>query len=566
MSVPSYRDILNLSSKPLNEGTKMDIMLSVQDAAASGLALYHDHKNKLNPRVGPLTAIPAPWPRKSLAVANYVSSLMSILLGLVSQDKKWIFECLKDGGVLEDDEFTKELVNIMMETTNKSPLELTLFRHDFMLHVPNNSQPILDPKYGHLPIKNVEMNTMSVALSYLSDKIQAIHNRTLNRLIHCGHWPNVDMEKNRLKGSGCETFTSSISSTLREYNQIRSSISRPQIRVSLMVTEDYETNSIDQLGMWRCADGEFCTIPIMRTLSYLLTSFKEGNLYKDENDNLILKELNRDSEAVEKEISLVYWRVFYHPRHTDGPHKNDLMKLRKFIEATAAIKLPTLASQLAGTKEIQKRLVSRTLVERYLTVDVFNGDKVVQQRSIDLLISCMARQTDPLDDIKLFNEVLTIEERKKWVLKPQLEGGGNNLFDDAMVDKLKILKETKIPGQTGYVLMELIRPPSHNATVLDIDTDACSLKTFDADSELGVYSAAVFFNRNGDGGREPNIIKLNESLIGLDDKLKIPNIFQMRTGGTVLRTKPKDVKEGGIHAGFGWMDSPFLIDDFEWMD
>lgn len=564
MNVPSYREILNLSSTPLNDGTKMDIMLSVSDAAASGLALYHDHKNKLNPRVGPVTAIPAPWPRKSMAVANYVSSLMSILLGLISQDKEWIIDCLKDGGVLKDDEYTQELAEIMLKTTDRSPVEITLFRHDFMLHVPDQSQPILDPEYGHVPIKNVEMNTMSVALSYLSDKTQAIHNRTLNRLVHAGHWPDMNLKENRYEGSGCCTYTSAISSALKEYNIRRSSIARPRISISLMVTEDRETNSIDQVGLWRCLDTEFDdhpAIPVQRTLCYLLSAFKEGNLYEDVNGTLILKELNRDSCPVEKEICLVYWRVFYHPRHSDGPNKDILMKMRGFIEGTAAIKLPTLACQLAGTKEIQKRLVSRKVVERYLDLKLFKDDKSVQQRSIDLLISCMARQIDPLEDPKLFSEVISVE-RKKWVLKPQREGGGNNLFDDAMVEKLKALKEEKVSGQTGYVLMELIKPPSHNATVLDINIDEVGLKTFGADSELGIYSTAVFFNKSDD--KLSKEIKLNEKLIGLEDELEIPNICELRTSGTLLRTKPNDVKEGGIHAGFGWMDSPFLVDDVEW--
>ena len=44
-----------------------------------------------------------------------------------------------------------------------------------------------------------------------------------------------------------------------------------------------------------------------------------------------------------------------------------------------------------------------------------------------------------------------------WVLKPSREGGGNNFFDDDMLEKLRELKGSD--KREAYVLMEKLRPP-----------------------------------------------------------------------------------------------------------
>ena len=43
-----------------------------------------------------------------------------------------------------------------------------------------------------------------------------------------------------------------------------------------------------------------------------------------------------------------------------------------------------------------------------------------------------------------------------YVLKPQREGGGNNLYGENLRDRLKDSK-----GLSAYILMQRIRPPVH---------------------------------------------------------------------------------------------------------
>ena len=52
---------------------------------------------------------------------------------------------------------------------------------------------------------------------------------------------------------------------------------------------------------------------------------------------------------------------------------------------------------------------------------------------------------------------LAFDSPQGWVLKPSREGGGNNFWDDEMLEKLKELEGSE--KREAYVLMEKLRPP-----------------------------------------------------------------------------------------------------------
>lgn len=111
-----------------------------------------------------------------------------------------------------------------------------------------------------------------------------------------------------------------------------------------------------------------------------------------------------------------------------------------------------------------------------------------------------------------------------YVLKPQREGGGNNLYGAELAAAL-----TAGQGLGAYVLMQRIRPPVNSALFMRGGRVARA----DALCELGVYS--TFLARNGQPLR-------NEP------------------AGTLLRTKTADSNEGGVAAGFAVLDSPLLTE------
>ena len=113
-----------------------------------------------------------------------------------------------------------------------------------------------------------------------------------------------------------------------------------------------------------------------------------------------------------------------------------------------------------------------------------------------------------------------------FVLKPQREGGGNNLFGS----ELKHALETWPPhALASHILMEKIQPPSFSSTLVrngHVVTGPCVV-------ELGIYGVYC------SGGTK----QLNEP------------------AGHLMRAKLQGVDEGGVAAGFACLSSPLLVED-----
>ena len=118
---------------------------------------------------------------------------------------------------------------------------------------------------------------------------------------------------------------------------------------------------------------------------------------------------------------------------------------------------------------------------------------------------------------------LALAEPSAYVLKPQREGGGNNLYGDEMVARLR-----QRAGLGAFILMQRIRPPLNRALFMRAGVAAPA----DALGELGIYS--VYLSARG-------------------------KVLQNEPVGHLLRTKTADSNEGGVAAGFAVLDSPILV-------
>ena len=78
----------------------------------------------------------------------------------------------------------------------------------------------------------------------------------------------------------------------------------------------------------------------------------------------------------------------------------------------------------------------------------------------DLLVFTSSKIFPNLDlSIRIFIAYVPtgIDNPAEYVLKPQREGGGNNIWDEEMKEKLISLKGD--PARAQYILMKKIRPP-----------------------------------------------------------------------------------------------------------
>jgi glutathione synthase len=123
---------------------------------------------------------------------------------------------------------------------------------------------------------------------------------------------------------------------------------------------------------------------------------------------------------------------------------------------------------------------------------------------------------------------LVRRDAHQYVLKPQREGGGNNIYGEDILSAFETMSPEEL---SAYILMEKIFPPSQESTLIrrGVALEAVSV------CELGIYSVYLSsFNRQSHGEESTHL-----------------NAYS----GYLLRVKADHVTEGGVAAGFSVLSS-----------
>lgn len=221
------------------------------------------------------------------------------------------------------------------------------------------------------------------------------------------------------------------------------------------------------------------------------------------------------------EVTTVYLRGFYGPG--DYPSQS-AWDARLHLERSSAIKCPSVLGQLAGCKKVQQYLADPA-GDDHLTKFLFGK---VPQDTIDLVRSTFAPQYDLSVSGRGRELALDARTAENHVLKPQREGGGNNIYRSAIPTFLKSIPEK---DWQSYILMELIQPPEGARNVLlRSDGEVADTPVI---GELGVYGT-ILWKKDG-------------------------TVLHNEEGGYLYRTKSRDSDEGGVAAGFSALDSILLL-------
>ena len=112
------------------------------------------------------------------------------------------------------------------------------------------------------------------------------------------------------------------------------------------------------------------------------------------------------------------------------------------------------------------------------------------------------------------------------MIKPQREGGGNNIYGLKVKETLETMPKEE---QASYILMQRIFPAEvDSALIRKGHVIRCN-----ALQELGIYSTCLF--------KKDGSCLFNEE------------------AGHLVRTKAVGVDEGGVATGFSCLDSPYLV-------
>ncbi|VDP59859.1 unnamed protein product [Schistosoma mattheei] len=198
------------------------------------------------------------------------------------------------------------------------------------------------------------------------------------------------------------------------------------------------------------------------------------------------------------------------------------------LERSLAIKCPCIQYMLANTKIVQAALSKPKYLSRFFNPDSSSYLNILSTFAHQYTLDEEMGISDSTEIQYVINDCLLRPDN--YVLKPQREGGGNNYFGEELVQKLKSImnhSERKL-----YVLMERIQPYIFENSILNSTSASGELNVKKMVTELGIFGA----------------------ILACKDE-----IFLNEFSGHLLRSKPLESNEGGIVAGYGCLDSPFLV-------
>nr|XP_004302462.2 PREDICTED: glutathione synthetase, chloroplastic [Fragaria vesca subsp. vesca] len=422
----------------------------------------------------PFALLPMPFPESQLKQAYDLAPIFNELVDQVSLDAKFLQDSLSR--TKKADPFTSRLLDIhakMLEINKKEEIRLGLHRSDYML----DEQTKL--------LLQIEMNTISSSFAGLSGLVGKLHRSLLSKYGEILGLNSKRIPDNAAVGQ----FSAALAKAWTEYNNPRAAV--------LFVVQAEERNMYDQHWLSVTLKEKYNISSSRKTLAEIDA---EGELLPD--GTLVVGG---------QIIGIVYFRAGYTPN--DYPSESE-WRARLLMEQSSAIKCPSISYHLAGTKKVQQELAKPNVLERFLD----------SKEDIAKLRKCFAGLWS-LDDSDIVRKAIEMPEL--FVMKPQREGGGNNIYGNDVRETLIKLQKEGSEADAAYILMQRLFP-AVSPTFL-IREGICYKE--DTISELGVYGAYL---RN------------NENVI-LNDQC-----------GYLMRTKVSSSDEGGVAAGFAVLDSLYL--------
>ena len=384
-------------------------------------------------------------------------------------------------------------------------LSLGLFRSDYMAHISSDTDTA--------SLKQVEFNTIAASFGGLSSRVTSLHTDLLSFPNYPSH-PLLDSNVPP-QNTAVETLSAGLATAHNGYGPSKSS---PALSTCIIfIVQGNERNVFDQFALLQQLTREH-RIPVFRLPS---TEILNQTSILSANPARPLVYCPPHLAGTQYEVTTVYFRSFYTP--SDYTSERD-WEARAHLERSAAIKCPTILNQLAGSKIVQQVLAGK-LGPDHLAKFMAGTDPSTLAR----LRATFAPQYDLSSNGQGREIALNPETAANHVLKPQREGGGNNIYKSEIPDFLRSIPES---DWKRWILMELIHPPA-SAKNIALRSDGEVLEGH-VISELGTYGTILW-----------------------DQKDK--NILQNEKGGYLLRTKAKGVNEGGVASGFSSLDSVILF-------
>ena len=416
----------------------------------------------------PFSLTPYQLPSSLISQLQIHTQWSSLLFWKVAQNSDFLREILEPTAKV--DEFVRFLLSLI-PNEKRQDQQLLINRNDFLFERKEN---------GELQPLQVEFNTISASFAHLSGRVTALHQQLQQENI---------LKADPLPHDAISGFASGIKETIENLGW--------QDAALLMLVQPKERNWFDQMGLFAALSQRGVRV-VRATLAEV---HQKGKLK------------NGDLWVGPQRIGIVYFRAGYAPG--DLPDE-DSRSARRMLEASSAVLVPEASMQLAGTKKIQQVLAEYGILSEFVPESVADQLKAYFAMMFGLEEEVEGR---PARDF-------LAENAEQFVLKPQREGGGNNVYGAEIRDFLTSLPTSE---DRAWIAMKRIEAETVES-LLVVQEQAQSHQSI---SELGIFG--LLLAQSGD-------LRINMPL------------------GHLVRTKASNVNEGGVVAGYACLNSLISTD------
>eukprot|EP00397_Hematodinium_sp_SG-2012_P017180 GEMP01017556.1.p1 GENE.GEMP01017556.1~~GEMP01017556.1.p1 ORF type:complete len:518 (+),score=109.03 GEMP01017556.1:167-1555(+) len=434
-------------------------------ATASGMSIYRDVSNKMQSQLVGFACTPMPFPEPQYEIARAVTPEFMSLYDDVACDKDTLSTLVAP--VAGFDEITMRLLEIVDKVyTSARP-----YKNEIRMNITRNDF-MLD-RYTKKLVQ-IELNVIAASFGGLAEDVIKLQ-RYLMSKYNIGSLSKLPLVHNM------DEFASVFAMAHETYVERYPSSARKAI---LFVVLPDENNEMDQRKIERAIFEKYDLISLRRSYAQL----KNATLV---DGRLVVNEF---------EISVCYFRAGYWPAHFEP----DLWPVRLMLEEAVCPKCPSAPSQLSGMKIVQQALATSTAAEH---------------------LSHVVGDMGSASELK----EVAMREPTNWVLKSQIEGSGDVLFEDQMIERLQ-----NPEGLGEFILMKKVFPVPTPSIVLTPEGKGAMRS---AVGELGIYGGYV---------ASGNEVKMNKVL------------------GHLLRSKGENTQQGGIFLGHAVVDAPYIVKEEEY--
>lgn len=449
---------------------------------------------------GPATAnhcafsfAPMPIARDRFNQLSQVVPLMGRMINAVSNDHVFLSEAIKplQGSDCLFDHLYEQYQKLHANGHTPLRKSLLIMRTDFM----DDEQ--LGPKI-------IEFNGIAAGMGPFGQRAHQLHQylqETQSKEFHL--WAGSDNAE-LVINAAIENLACGIATAARK---VRESSEEPGSPIFLMVVQPDEDNVYDQ-KLLKLALQARGVKTVRRTLRRLYDDLSTG-----EGKRLQLEGVGS--------IDAVYFRTGYQGEDYVAGDVDEsrcceaLGNTRAFIEEHNVAVNATVAQQLATSKRVQMLLTEMSPEE--LT-------------RFDLSLEEAEKVKFYLGEMRGLNEQsldwFKQQSNRDWVLKNQGEGGGHCIFDEDILPKLEELAKQP-ENHDSWALMRRLRPQHRPHEALLVRKGEAYIVD-DLISEIGMFT--VHFESE-------------------------PVTEDHGYAGYLIRSKPAEVQEGGVHSGLGVVDS-----------